>query len=502
MSSFAELLTNSFVRYRGRTALVHRGKSTSYGELNRRCELVAARLHAEGMRKGDRVVVLVQDKFDLLICHLGIILAGGVSLPLNHQFTAAELSYYLQDSGARFALAGSNEARTLESVRQSTRLELLILDAGSISEYRTRFRGSSCSLSPKDFCLMLYSSGTTGQPKGVVHSHSNLAASLLALQQCWQFTSDDILLNVLPLFHIHGLSFATHLALISGSCMILEDKFHPLRTMEKIGKSTVFMAVPPIYYAFLRREEFAREARGWGGVRLFTCGSAPIRTDTITMLEDILGCHLVNRYGMTESHVITSVPLDGHIIPGSVGLCLDGLQLRLVGKDGVELVPGGQDADQHPVVGEVRIRGENLFEHYWNRPEETRNARDEQGFFCTGDLGFQDANGQLTLVGRRSDLIITDGYNVYPSVVERVLNEHPDVLESAVVGVPDVRKGERVVCFVVLSGGASINALRGYSRERLVHYQRPVHYQVIDTLPRNTMGKVIKRALRDSFDTE
>jgi malonyl-CoA/methylmalonyl-CoA synthetase len=337
--------------------------------------------------------------------------------------------------------------------------------------------------------LILYSSGTTGRPKGVVHTHANLASSLLALQACWRFTPDDILVNALPLFHIHGLSFATHLSLLTGGCMIALDSFHPRRTLDAIGQGTVFMAIPTFYFAFLERPEFREAARDWSGVRLFTCGSAPIRPEVLPELESILGRPVINRYGMTEGHVITSLPLDGPWPQGSVGLPLDGIELSVVSDDGAP-VPTGE-------VGTVRLRGPNLFREYWRNPAATRAAF-ASGWFDTGDLGRLDERGFLTLVGRKNDLIITSGFNVYPQVVERVLNDCPGVKESAVLGVPDPRRGERVAAVIVRDDPAlDERRVKDHCAQYLVDYQRPATIAFVEMLPRNALGKVLRLELRD-----
>jgi malonyl-CoA/methylmalonyl-CoA synthetase len=340
-----------------------------------------------------------------------------------------------------------------------------------------------------DPCYLFYSSGTTGWPKGVVHTHANVASALAALRECWRVGPDDVLVNVLPLFHIHGLSLATHLCLLAGGCQLTEDAFDPVRTPEVIGRGTVFMAVPTIYYRLLERPEFRAAARGWGGVRLFTCGSAPVRPDVLPELEDVLGRPVINRYGMSEAHVITSLPLDGPWPRGSVGTPLAGVEVRVAREDGQPTAEGE--------VGSVWLRGPNLFRAYWRRPDATRSAF-ATGWFETGDLGSLDAAGFLTLAGRKNDLIITNGYNVYPQVVERVVNACPGVRESAVVGVPDARRGERVVAVVVRDDAAlDEGRLRAYWDERLVDYQRPREVMFVDALPRNAMGKVLRRQLRD-----
>ncbi len=248
------------------------------------------------------------------------------------------------------------------------------------------------------------------------------------------------------------------------------------------------MAIPTFYYMFLDRPEFREVVREWTNVRLFTCGSAPIRPEVLPELESILGRPVINRYGMTEAHVITSLPLDGPWPQGSVGLPVQGIEVRVVQDDGTPAGPGA--------VGSVQLRGPNLFREYFRRPEATRDAF-ASGWFDTGDLGSRDEGGFLTLAGRKHDLIITNGFNVYPQVVERVINGCPGVRESAVVGVPDEKRGERVVAAVVRSEESlSERTLRTYLSERLVDYQRPADIVFVPSLPRNTMGKVLRRELR------
>jgi malonyl-CoA/methylmalonyl-CoA synthetase len=336
---------------------------------------------------------------------------------------------------------------------------------------------------------MIYSSGTTGQPKGVVHTHANLAASIRSLQGAWRVTPDDVVVNVLPLFHVHGLSFGAHLSLLAGCRMLMDDWFQTRRTLDLVGRGTVFLSIPTFYYNFLDEPQFREQAQTWSGVRLFTCGSAPIRPEVLPELEAILRRPVINRYGMTEAHVISSLPLDGPWPQGSVGIPLAGIEMRLIQDDGTPSGPGE--------LGSVQARGPNLFHEYWHKPEATREAF-ASGWFDTGDLGCRDADGFLTLVGRKHDLIITNGYNVYPQVVERVINECAGVRESAVVGVPDRLRGERVVAAVVRSDEAlSERSLHTYLSGRLVHYQRPADIVFVANLPRNAMGKVLRRELRD-----
>lgn len=497
MESFVELVQYQFDNHPDNLAILYRKERITFSQLAERAGSVGAFLQGRGLEVGDRVILYTPDKLSFLIIHLGIILSGGVSLPLNFSFTRDEMLYFLNDSGARFVFASGEQADVIREIEPDCpALEEILDPAGTLAhDHGAKFR--EVDVKPDDNCFILYSSGTTGTPKGVVHSHRNLAASLLSLKKCWRFTERDVLLNVLPLFHIHGLSFATHLSLVSGSAMLLEDRFHPLESLDKIADATVFMAVPTIYYALLRRPEFKQKAKQWKQTRLFTCGSAPIRPEVLPELESILGAPLINRYGMTESHVITSLPLGGPFPQGSVGLPLEGVDLKLVTEEGRTIEAGTDKADDCGVVGEVKMRSENLFSSYWNKPEATAGAFDQDGFFSTGDLGRFDEQGCLTLVGRKKDLIITGGYNVYPPVVERVINSFAQVKESAVIGVPDPRRGEQVVAVVVPEGHPDIDALRKHCREKLVNYQTPTRFELVDELPRNTMGKILKRELRD-----
>jgi malonyl-CoA/methylmalonyl-CoA synthetase len=460
----------------------------SYGDLERQALSAAGLLQRAGMMPGDRVVICTPAKLPLLFAHLGVLFGGGVSLPLNPRFTREELRYFLTDSEASVAVIGPEERDVLAALQSGLpHLRAVLIDeeiiAAAVATPQAVQR--QCD----DPSLMIYSSGTTGQPKGVVHTHANLASSLRALQACWRVTGNDVIVNVLPLFHIHGLSFATMLTLLAGGCVVLEDAFDAERTLNVIGDGTVFMAVPTIYYRFLEHAGFPDAARHWSGVRLFTCGSAPIRPEVLPRLEEILGRPVINRYGMTEAHVITSLPLDGPWPQGSVGLSLSGIDMQLVDTNGERVAPGE--------VGQVQIRGPNLFREYWRRPDATRQAY-VSGWFATGDLGTLDHAGYLTLVGRSNDLIITNGYNVYPQVVERVINGCPGVHESVVFGVPDDRRGERVAAAIVRADpGLDDAGLQAYLAERLIDYQRPRDVLFVNELPRNAMGKIVRRELRD-----
>jgi malonyl-CoA/methylmalonyl-CoA synthetase len=485
---FLDELLSTFARQGARRALVYRGRTITYGELDALTERCAAWLHGLGVRPGDRVALSSADKLAFLVAHLGTLRAGGVSLPLNPRLTPDELRYFLADSGALVAVMGEGHRSVVASLRADLpELRSVVADDAALQAPATTFR--PMRLAAEDPCFLFFSSGTTGWPKGIVHTHANVASALGALRDCWRVGPDDIVVNVLPLFHVHGLCFATHVPLLAGACQLAEDTIQLPHTLEVIGRGTIFMAVPTIYYRFLEQADFRAAARTWKDLRLFTCGSAPIRTDVLSELEGILSRPVINRYGMTEAHVISSLPLDGPWPRGSVGTTLTGIEVRITRDDGQPTAAGE--------VGSVALRGPNLFRDYWRRPDDTRAAF-ASGWFETGDLGSRDADGFLTLVGRKNDLIITNGYNVYPQVVERVVNACPGVSESAVVGVPDRHRGERVVAVVVRADAAlDEHRLRTFWEERLVDYQRPREIVFVDALPRNAMGKVLRRELRE-----
>jgi malonyl-CoA/methylmalonyl-CoA synthetase len=474
-----------------RPALIHGGRVVTYGELEAEARRWAGRLQQRGVDPGDRVVLFTADKVPFLVSHLGVLYAGAVPLPLNPRFTREEMRYFLTDSDARMVITGAEQRPLIESLAPELPRTPLVqpdVDESAAGPFRER------AIAAEDPCLILYSSGTTGWPKGVVHTHARAAGSLRALKTCWQMTADDIVLNVLPLFHIHGLAFATHLTWLSGGCLCVEDTFDLARTLSAIGQSTVFMAVPPIYYRMLESAEFRKAATSWNQPRLFTCGSAPIRAEVLPDLEGILHRPVINRYGMTESYVITSLPLAGPWPSGSVGLPLEEIERKVIRSDGCETETGE--------VGSVLIRGPNLFHEYWRKPDATRAAFSD-GWFDTSDLGSLDARKFLTLVGRKNDLIITSGYNVYPQVVERVVGECPGVQECAAFGVPDRERGERVAVAIVRSDATLDEArLRAWCSERLVHYQQPRTLLFVDALPRNSLGKILRRELAGRCESQ
>ena len=343
-----------------------------------------------------------------------------------------------------------------------------------------------------DMAALLYSSGTTGKPKGIVLTHNNLYASAHTLVQAWGFTEDDILLHALPLYHVHGLFVALSCVLLSGGAMRWLPAFDTGKAIDLLPQCTAMMGVPTYYTRLLGREDFTGETAAH--MRLFISGSAPLLEDTFHAFEDRTGHRILERYGTSETNMNTSNPLSGERKPGSVGPPLPGVEVRICDAGGTVL-PDGE-------TGNLQVRGENVFREYWRMPEKTAEDFTGDGFFNTGDLGVIDEDGYVSIVGRSKDLIITGGLNVYPAEVENTINDLAGVTESAVIGVPHPDFGEAVVAVIVCAPGATLNEgkVTAHAKDRLAGYKAPKLVAFVDELPRNTMGKVRKNLLREEYE--
>jgi len=351
----------------------------------------------------------------------------------------------------------------------------------------------STAVEADDIAALIYTSGTTGKPKGAMLSHGDLRASAETLFTLWQFSGHDVLLHALPIFHIHGLFVATHNALLTGNRMLFLSRFDAEEVVRRLPHATVFMGVPSHYARLLERPSFTSEA--CRNIRLLLCGSAPLPTDILDRVEDRTGHRIVDRYGMSESNVITSNPLDGPRVADSVGVPIPGVEVRVADSAGRILERGE--------TGVLEIRSPSLFAGYWRQPEETALRTRNEGFFVTQDLARIDDRGYVYLVGRAQDLIICGGYNVYPQEVEACLDRIEGVVESAVIGLPHADFGEAVVAAVTrspsgreLSEGGIIKMMKN----ELANYKVPKRVFFVDRLPRNAMGKVMKNELRANFE--
>jgi malonyl-CoA/methylmalonyl-CoA synthetase len=435
------------------------GSAVSYGALEDDVARVAGRLVADGVGPGDRVALQAEKSVAGVAIYLATLKAGAVFLPLNAAYTPAEVEYFLTDAEPAVFIT---DAEAYLAGATGEPLDAAVPRAAS------------------DLASIIYTSGTTGRSKGAMLSHVNLAANALALHQAWGFTPDDVLLHALPIFHVHGLFVALHCAFLSGAPMVWLPKFADAEVLAGLRRATVMMGVPTFYTRLLANPDFTGEAAAH--MRLFISGSAPLLPSTFAEFEDRTGLRILERYGMSEAVIITSNPLEGERIPGSVGYPLPGVELR---------IEGGEE------TGVIAIRGPSVFSGYWRMPEKTAEEFTADGYFLTGDVGRRDRDGRVWISGRAKDLIISGGYNVYPKEVELVLDELPGVTESAVVGVPHPDFGEGVVAVVIGSGDEA--GMIAEARRQLAAYKAPKRIVFVDELPRNAMGKVQKNLLRERY---
>jgi malonyl-CoA/methylmalonyl-CoA synthetase len=482
----------------------------TYTELNDSVDRTAAYLKTLGLRPGDRVAIQLSKCLEFILIHMATIRSGAVSLPLNLAYPPDELKYFLEDSGAKlfFALESSKEKAESILPELPELQECVFLNPSEPEEFQlliTNYQStdpgapqsSPASRDPQDTAIIIYTSGTTGRPKGAEITHGNLISNLEALHSAWGWQAEDVLLHVLPIFHVHGLFVALHGALHAGATTLLMREFSAQKALELLasGKCTVFMAVPTIHKRLLDAPNADRF--DLSGVRLITSGSDRLPDESFTGFQKTFGYTLLERYGMTETGMNCSNPLYGERRIGSVGMPLPGVDVRVVNSETEEVLPIGD-------IGDVQLRGPNVFKGYWKQPDKTSASFSADGWFRTGDLGYLEADGYLTLCGRSKDLIISGGLNIYPPEVERVMMEHPAVNACAVIGCPDAEWGEKVTAVVVLHQTESVTGeeLMRFCREKLAPYKSPKSIVFRDDLPRNAMGKVQKAELRKDICSE
>jgi malonyl-CoA/methylmalonyl-CoA synthetase len=432
----------------------------TYGELIEGVAHAAAALIAQGVQPGDRVALKAPKSPESVMVYLGALKAGAVFLPLNTAYTDHEVDYFLRN--AEPALFIQDPPAFIAAARMGPALQTSVPRAAS------------------DLASLVYTSGTTGRSKGAMLTHGALAANAQALHDIWGFTPNDVLLHALPIFHVHGLFVAMHCAFLSGAPMIWLSKFDDMAVLAGLKTATVMMGVPTFYTRLLDSPDFTVASAP--NVRVFISGSAPLLDSTFQAFEERTGQRILERYGMSEAVIITSNPLDGDRVGGSVGFPLPGVSLR---------IGGGEE------TGVVEISGPSVFSGYWRMPEKTAEDFTADGYFITGDVGRLDADGRLWISGRAKDLIISGGYNVYPKEVEMVLDEHPGITESAVIGCPHPDFGEAVVAVIIGTGDEA--EIIAAARSKLAAFKAPKRVFFVNDLPRNAMGKVQKNLLRDTF---
>ena len=451
-----------------------------------------------GLQIGCRVAVQAEKSPQALAIYAACAQAGLVFLPLNTAYTVNELSYFIENSGAALIVSDEAKVGPLGALARQlgTKMETLNADGtGSLSE-RAAAQPRSFATVPRDgedLAAFLYTSGTTGRSKGAMLTQNNLLSNSQALATEWRFSPDDVLLHALPIFHTHGLFVATNVTLTAGSSMVFLPKLDLDQLIAWMPRATTMMGVPTFYTRLLNDVRFTRDLAQH--MRLFISGSAPLLAETHVQFEQRTGHRILERYGMTETNMNTSNPYHGERRAGTVGFPLSGIELKITSPDAGETLPRGQ-------IGQIEVRGPNVFKGYWQMPEKTREDLREDGFFITGDLGMIDADGYVHIVGRDKDLIISGGYNIYPKEIEQLLDDQPGVLESAVIGVPHSDFGETVVAIVVPEAGATPDkqALMEAVKGALARFKHPRRIILCPELPRNTMGKVQKNMLRDQYN--
>ncbi len=489
------------------------GAELTYGELAAAVGEAASALAARGLGPGDRVAFFLGNRVELVVAHLAVLRLGAVAVPINLAYRRREIAHILGDAEPRLVVTEAGERERLDELAREERRsveEVLLAEelAGAAGSGGTRRPPGgeplpALALPPVDggdLAMLLYTSGTTGRSKGAMLSHDNLLATVAGLLAAWAWEPEDRLLLALPLFHTHGLVVGLHTALAAGATVLLRRRFEAAAAADDLlgGEPTLFFGVPTMYVRLVedlsRRREAGEDVRArLSGMRLFASGSAPLAAETFAAFAALTGHTILERYGMTETGMNLSNPYAGPRRPGTVGTPLPAVSIRIVDEAGRDVPPGGE--------GELLVRGGNVFAGYWRDPEKTaasfRTGPDGHRWFATGDLARRDpADGSVTLLGRRHELILCGGYNVYPREVEEVLAAFPGVREAAVVGRPDADRGEVPVAYVVMDDGVDESAVLAHCRQELAPFKVPRAVHRLDALPRNALGKVQKHLLR------
>jgi malonyl-CoA/methylmalonyl-CoA synthetase len=470
-----------------------------YGELLGLSAAWAAALRDRGVKTGDRVAVQVDKSLEAIVLYAACLRIGAVYVPINTANTPNEVDYTLRDAEPRLAVVRPADLASLANIAEAAGVtDLHTLGAGAEGSLVELARSFAGQIEPRPalpagaLAAILYTSGTTGRAKGALLSRGNLGSNAATLAAAWRFSPADVLLHALPLFHVHGLFVGVNIVLASGASLLLQSSFDALRVLGSLPKATVFMGVPTFFTRLLQRPGLDRASTAH--MRLFVSGSAPLTPDTHREFERRTGHVILERYGMTETLMITSNPYEGLRLPGSVGPALPGVDVRIA-------APDAAPTKGEAAVGEIEVRGPNVCAGYWRDVEKTASAFTADGWFKTGDLGQMDGGGYVTIVGRAKDLVISGGYNVYPKEVETELDALPGVAESAVFGVPHPDFGEGVTAVVVAKSGVRLDEaeiLRAV-QSRLARYKLPKRVLVVEELPRNQMGKVQKSLLRTRY---
>ena len=472
----------------------------SWRDLEHATAKMANLLASLNLPAGARVAVQVEKSVEAMVLYLATLRAGFVFLPLNTAYQSAEIEYFIGNAEPSVVVCSSKNFGWVSKIAfKAGTQNVFTLDddrTGSLLERATHCsdRHEIAVVGEDDLAAILYTSGTTGRSKGAMLSHGNLLSNALTLKDYWGWRTaeegGDVLIHALPIFHVHGLFVALHGALINGSKMIWLSKFDPKKVVEKLPEATVFMGVPTLYVRLLAEPGLTRDA--CRNMRLFVAGSAPLLIETFNEWQERTGHTILERYGMSETAMLTSNPYQGgERRGGTVGFALPGVSLRVHDDEGKSL-PDGE-------IGGIQVKGPNIFQGYWRMPEKTAEEFTADGYFKTGDVGKIGEDGYIVIVGRSKDLIISGGYNVYPAEIEGYINDLPGVAESALIGVPHPDFGEVGVAVVIPKPGATLDAaqITAALKACLANFKIPKQCFVVTELPRNTMGKVQKNLLRE-----
>lgn len=473
------------------------GDSISYTNFLTISAQFAHLLSQQGLNAGDRLAAQVEKSPQALALYAACIQSGVVFLPLNTAYTADELAYFIDNSGASMIICDSGKQQAIRAIAPSVLIETLDKHGqGSLTTKAHPMPDTfpTVARNSNDLAALLYTSGTTGRSKGAMLTHGNLLSNAKTLVEYWRFTSDDVLLHALPIFHTHGLFVASNVALLAGCSMIFLPTFDLDAILTLMPRATTMMGVPTFYTRLLDTPDFNRDMASH--MRLFISGSAPLLADTHRQFEERIGHRILERYGMTETNMNTSNPYQGERRAGTVGFPLPGIEIRITDTTTQTPLANGE-------VGLIEVRGPNVFTGYWQMADKTATELRDNGFFMTGDLGKIDKDGYLHIVGRDKDLIISGGFNIYPKEIEELLDKQEGVKESAVIGVPHTDFGETVLALIVpdYNQTPNLDAIAAACSQSLARFKHPRKLLLIDDLPRNTMGKVQKKALRERYAT-
>ena len=491
MTNLANALVDAARAHGGKPALRLGDTKVSFAEFDDASARFAAMLRDEGLQPGDRVAIMLPNVLSFPPIYYGVLRAGGVVVPMNPLLKSREVAFHLGDSGARWIFAFTGFADEASKGAADASAECVVVAPGEFEQALAAAVPDTrlTEREPKDTAVILYTSGTTGQPKGAELTHASLSKNAEISTRLFSLTSDDVIFGGLPMFHSFGQTCALNAAVETGACVTLLPKFDPVSALATLQRDrvTIFEGVPTMYAALLQYPQHADYDTS--ALRLCVSGGAAMPVEILRGFENTFGCIILEGYGLSETSPVASFNHpDRERKPGSIGTPIDGVDFRLVDDDFVD-VPEGQ-------VGEIAIKGHNVMKGYWNRPEATDSAI-QDGWFRTGDMAHRDEDGYYFIVDRKKDLIIRGGFNVYPREIEEVLYEHPAVAAAAVIGVPHPMQGEEVAAAVQLLPEASVTPeeLREFTKERVAAYKYPRHVWFVDALPMGPTGKILKRKI-------